>query len=56
VPLLAPGSAVVVKHFWRTDVPAVAGLVEWRQRRFGETALTFLERVDDEQADGVEGA
>lgn len=55
-PLLAPGSVVVVKHFWRTEVPAVAGLAELRKRRFGETALTFLERVDDERTDGVEGA
>lgn len=43
VPLLAPGASVVVKHFWRTDVPAPDGLVRYRERRFGETALTFLE-------------
>ncbi|HEX2220911.1 MAG TPA: 16S rRNA (guanine(966)-N(2))-methyltransferase RsmD [Candidatus Limnocylindria bacterium] len=43
VPWLAPGAAVVVKRFWRTEVPAVPGLAAWRERRFGETALTFLE-------------
>jgi 16S rRNA G966 N2-methylase RsmD len=43
VPLLAPGATVVVKHFWRTEVPPVEGLRPWRGRRFGETALTFLE-------------
>jgi len=42
-PLLAPGATVVVKHFWRTDVPPIEGLQPWRKRRFGETALTFLE-------------
>ena len=42
-PLLAPGATVVVKRFWRTDVPPVEGLRPWRERRFGETALTFLE-------------
>lgn len=42
VPHLAPGAAVVVKHFWRTQIPEVAGLTRWRDRRFGETALTFL--------------
>lgn len=55
VPLLAPGAGIVVKHFWRTQVPAAAGLVRWRERRFGETALTFLERSGQE-ADGVEGS
>ncbi|HYN63850.1 MAG TPA: 16S rRNA (guanine(966)-N(2))-methyltransferase RsmD [Candidatus Limnocylindrales bacterium] len=43
VPLLAPGATVVVKHFWRTAVPVLEGLHPWRERRFGETALTFLE-------------
>ena len=43
VPLLEPNATVVVKHFWRTEVPAVEGLRPWRERRFGETALTFLE-------------
>jgi 16S rRNA (guanine(966)-N(2))-methyltransferase RsmD len=43
VPHLAPGALVVIKHFWRTQVPAVEGLAHVRERRFGETALTFLE-------------
>jgi 16S rRNA (guanine966-N2)-methyltransferase len=40
--LLAPGAEVVVKHFWR-DRPAdrVGLLASGRERRFGETALTF---------------
>jgi len=40
------GGMVVVKHFWRTPVPEPRGLVQIRVRRFGETALTFLERRD----------
>lgn len=43
-PHMAPGGLVVVKHFWRTPVPAEHGWVPTRARRFGETALTFLER------------
>ena len=43
VPLLAPAAMVVVKHFWRTSVPVPDGLRTWRDRRFGETTLTFLE-------------
>jgi 16S rRNA (guanine966-N2)-methyltransferase len=43
VPRLTPEAMVVLKHFWRTDVPEVDGLVAVRQRRFGETMLTFLE-------------
>lgn len=46
VPLVAPGATVVVKHFWRTDVPEVAGLAPVRVRRFGETSLTFLVSED----------
>jgi 16S rRNA (guanine966-N2)-methyltransferase len=49
---LAPGATVVVKHFWRTEVPAAAGLAHVRERRFGETALTFLEASS--KTDGVE--
>jgi 16S rRNA (guanine966-N2)-methyltransferase len=41
---LAPDASVVVKHFWRTDPGGVDGLATVRQRRFGETMLTFLER------------
>lgn len=43
VPHLRPGAAVVVKHFWRTELPAVEGLEAVRQRRFGETTLSFWE-------------
>jgi len=41
-PCLAPGARVVAKHFWRDPPPAVIGLLaSERERRFGETALTF---------------
>jgi 16S rRNA (guanine966-N2)-methyltransferase len=42
VPRLAAGASVVVKHFWRTELPEVERLRVERQRRFGETMLTFL--------------
>ena len=42
LPWLAEDAIVIVKHFWRTDVPVPAGLAAWRDRRFGETTLTFL--------------
>lgn len=41
-PWLAEDAIVIVKHFWRTEVPVPDPLVAWRQRRFGETALSFL--------------
>jgi 16S rRNA (guanine966-N2)-methyltransferase len=42
---LAPDARVVVKHFWR-DRPREPGglLASERERRFGETALTFFRR------------
>jgi hypothetical protein len=43
---LAPGASVVIKHFWRAETPEVEGLAVTRQRRFGETMLTFLEAPD----------
>ena len=46
-PHLRAGAAVVVKHFWRSVVPDVEGLAAWRERRFGETSLTFLEAVNE---------
>ena len=47
-PLLAPGARVVAKHFWRdTPPPQVGLLASERERRFGETALTFYRRVED---------
>jgi len=45
---LAPGARVVVKHFWRDQPPAKVGLLaSERERRFGETALTFYRRQED---------
>ncbi len=52
VPHLAPGATVVVKHFWRTPIPQVPGLAHCRERRFGETGLTFLEATG--RADAAE--
>ena len=49
---LTPGAAVVVKHHWRTVIPEPPGLARWRERRFGETTLTFLTANDE--ADEVE--
>jgi 16S rRNA (guanine966-N2)-methyltransferase len=47
-PLLAPGARVVAKHFWRDRPPAEVGLLaSERERRFGETALTFYRRQED---------
>ncbi len=42
-PRLAPDALVVIKHFWRTDPPGSEGLEVVRQRRFGESMLTFME-------------
>jgi 16S rRNA (guanine(966)-N(2))-methyltransferase RsmD len=44
-PLLEPDATVVVRTFWRTPVEAPPGLAITRQRRFGETMLTFLQPV-----------
>jgi len=47
-PHLAPGARVVAKHFWRDRPPLKIGLLaSERQRRFGETALTFYRRQED---------
>jgi 16S rRNA (guanine966-N2)-methyltransferase len=47
-PLLAPNARVVAKHFWRDAPPARIGLLaSERERRFGETALTFYRRADE---------
>lgn len=44
-PLLSEQARVVAKHFWRDAPPAELGLLaSERQRRFGETALTFYRR------------
>ena len=47
-PHLAPGARVVAKHFWRDPPPASVGLLaSERERRFGETTLTFYRRAED---------
>jgi len=47
-PLLAPRGRVVAKHFWRDPPPASVGLLaSERERRFGETTLTFYRRAED---------
>jgi 16S rRNA (guanine966-N2)-methyltransferase len=52
IPLLASGARVVAKHFWRSAPPARVGLLaSERERRFGETALTFYRRADDSTED-----
>ena len=43
VPHLAPGATVVVISLLAHAVPAVEGLTAVRERRFGETMLSFLE-------------
>ncbi len=46
-PHLAPRGVVVAKHFWRDAPPGGTGLLaSVRERRFGETALTFYRRWD----------
>jgi 16S rRNA (guanine966-N2)-methyltransferase len=45
---LVPGARVVAKHFWRDAPPARVGLLaSERERRFGETMLTFYRRQED---------
>ena len=47
-PLLTAEGRVVAKHFWRTPPPAAVGLLaSERERRFGDTALTFYRRTED---------
>ena len=46
-PHLAAGARVVAKHFWRDQPPARVGLLaSERERRFGETTLTFYRQED----------
>jgi 16S rRNA (guanine966-N2)-methyltransferase len=46
--LLASDARVVAKHFWRDRPPPAVGLLASdRERRFGETALTFYRRQED---------
>jgi 16S rRNA (guanine966-N2)-methyltransferase len=45
--LMRPTGRVVAKHFWRDRPPALVGLLaSERDRRFGETGLTFYRRED----------
>jgi 16S rRNA (guanine(966)-N(2))-methyltransferase RsmD len=45
---IKPGARVVAKHFWRDRPPDRIGLLaSERDRRFGETALTFYRREED---------
>jgi 16S rRNA (guanine966-N2)-methyltransferase len=45
---LRPHARVVAKHFWRDAPPARIGLLaSERERRFGETMLTFYRRAED---------
>lgn len=45
-----PGGRVVVKHFWRDVPPARVGLLaSERERRFGESALTFYRSGEEER-------
>ncbi len=47
-PHLAPDGQVVAKHFWRDAPPHAIGLLaSERERRFGETALTFYRRAQE---------
>jgi 16S rRNA (guanine(966)-N(2))-methyltransferase RsmD len=47
-PLVTHGGRVVAKHFWRDPPPAEVGLLaSERERRFGETTLTFYRRQED---------
>jgi 16S rRNA (guanine966-N2)-methyltransferase len=46
---LTEDARVIAKHFWRDAPPARIGLLaSERERRFGETALTFYRRVAEE--------
>jgi 16S rRNA (guanine(966)-N(2))-methyltransferase RsmD len=47
--LVAPSGRVVAKHFHGTSLPATIGLLaSERERRFGETTLTFYRLAPDE--------
>jgi 16S rRNA (guanine966-N2)-methyltransferase len=44
--ILRPGGRLVLKHFWRDRPPATVGLLaSERERRYGETALTFYRQM-----------
>jgi 16S rRNA (guanine(966)-N(2))-methyltransferase RsmD len=46
---LAPDARVIAKHYWRTPPTARVGLLaSERERRFGDTTLTFYRRTNEE--------
>ena len=46
--VVSRGARVVAKHFWRTSPPPMVGLLaSERERRFGDTALTFYRPTED---------
>ncbi|HYK95918.1 MAG TPA: 16S rRNA (guanine(966)-N(2))-methyltransferase RsmD [Candidatus Dormibacteraeota bacterium] len=50
--ILEPDGIAVAKHFWKTPPPARIGLLRSaRERRFGETTLTFLRWADAEEGE-----
>jgi 16S rRNA (guanine(966)-N(2))-methyltransferase RsmD len=50
--VVTPGGRVVAKHFWRDRPPARVGLLaSERERRFGETTLTFYRRDPAEEGE-----
>jgi 16S rRNA (guanine966-N2)-methyltransferase len=50
-PHVRDGGSVIAKHFWRDAPPVRVGMLgSERERRFGETALTFYRRSADEAA------
>ena len=52
-PFVTPGGRVVAKHFWRDAPPAEVGLLaSERERRLGETALTFYRRIEQREEAG----
>jgi 16S rRNA G966 N2-methylase RsmD len=44
---LSPTATVVIKHFWRDEPPPRSGvLARTRQKRFGETMLSYYTRAE----------
>lgn len=51
--ILAEGARVVAEHGRRHPVPAVTGLVVVDERRYGETAITWLAAAEDVETGGT---
>jgi 16S rRNA (guanine966-N2)-methyltransferase len=50
--ILETDGVVIAKHFWKTPPPARIGLLRSaRERRFGETSLTFLRWADADESE-----